>query len=104
MTPDEISVIFERFSQLESGTKARGGGLGLGLSIVKKLLELHGGRILVKSSKGVGSTFSFVLPMTSAKIKTVSEKKNTPKVNGKGGGDPWTGKKILVVDDMEHNH
>lgn len=101
MTPNEISVIFDRFSQLESGTKGRGSGLGLGLSIVKKLLELHGGRILVKSTKGVGSSFSFVLPMATA--KTAAKKNDAPPARDMGV-DPWAGKKILVVDDMEQNH
>jgi signal transduction histidine kinase len=104
MTPEEISVIFDRFSQLESGTKRRAGGLGLGLSIVKKLLELHGGRILVKSTKGVGSAFSFVLPMTTAKRITSGKKKKKPGKNGTADAEPWSGRKILVVDDLEHNH
>ncbi|MBT4431217.1 MAG: GAF domain-containing protein, partial [Nitrospinaceae bacterium] len=103
MTPDEISVIFERFSQLESGINTRAGGLGLGLGIVKKLLEMHGGRILVKSTKGVGSTFSLILPMTAANEKTATRKKRKPE-SAALSGDPWAGKKILIVDDTEENH
>jgi signal transduction histidine kinase/CheY-like chemotaxis protein len=106
MTPDEINVIFERFSQLESGMNRRAGGLGLGLSIVKKMLELHDGRILVKSTKGVGSAFSFVLPMIAVKHPSARKKPGgrTGSGSGKTRPEPWSGKNILVVDDLEHNH
>ena len=104
MTPDEINVIFERFSQLESGTNRRAGGLGLGLSIVKKMLELHDGRILVKSTKGVGSAFSFVLPMIAVKNPSAQKKPGSRTGSGKTGPEPWSGKNILVVDNLEHNH
>jgi two-component system, NtrC family, sensor histidine kinase KinB len=57
--PDYLNRIFERFVQVPG---SRSGGAGLGLSISKKLVELHGGRISVESELGKGSTFTFSLP------------------------------------------
>lgn len=62
MTPEETKVIFDRFHQLESGRAHRAGGLGIGLSLVRELVALHGGRIWVEGKKGRGSTFFFALP------------------------------------------
>jgi len=58
----EQERLFEPYQQLEE-ERARLGGLGLGLSLSKKLVELHGGQIWVQSEKGKGSTFSFSIPM-----------------------------------------
>jgi len=55
-----LNRIFERFVQVPG---ARSGGAGLGLSISKKLVELHGGQIGVRSELGKGSTFTFLLPI-----------------------------------------
>jgi len=62
---DEQKVIFNEFRQSGRTTRRGYGGLGLGLAICKRLVELHGGRISVYSSgdEGAGSTFSFTLPV-----------------------------------------
>jgi signal transduction histidine kinase/DNA-binding response OmpR family regulator len=60
MTPEETAHVFEVFYQGEGGQK---GGSGLGLSLSKALVELHGGSLLVSSIKGKGSRFSIVLPI-----------------------------------------
>lgn len=57
----DFSRIWEAFSQLEAGNAFRSGGLGLGLTIVKKIVELHGGRVGLVSQVGRGSTFSVFL-------------------------------------------
>src|SRR5262249_44465341 len=57
---DYLGRIFERFVQVPG---ARSGGAGLGLSIAKKIVELHGGTIGAESEPGRGSTFSFSLPV-----------------------------------------
>jgi two-component system phosphate regulon sensor histidine kinase PhoR len=54
--------IFERFYKVDRA-RVRGGGTGLGLSIARNVLQQHGGRIWVESEEGVGSTFSFALPV-----------------------------------------
>jgi len=58
----EIPRIFDKFYQVEEHMTRRVGGLGLGLSIAKRAVELHGGEIWAESVLGQGSTFSFTLP------------------------------------------
>ena len=62
----ERERIFERFYQVEPHLTRRHGGMGLGLSIAKELVELHGGRIWVESVEGKGSRFTFTLPSEGA--------------------------------------
>ncbi|MFW5691728.1 MAG: GAF domain-containing protein [Chloroflexota bacterium] len=63
MTTDDVARIFERFSQVDGSSTRRAGGTGLGLTITRQLIEMHGGEIRVDSEPGVGSTFSFTIPM-----------------------------------------
>ncbi|WP_437878827.1 ATP-binding protein [Sorangium sp. So ce513] len=62
--PDFLPFVFDRFSQADSSTTRRHGGLGLGLAIVRHLVELHGGRASARSEgEGRGATFEVVLPV-----------------------------------------
>ncbi len=65
ISKDDQKLLFEPYRSLESD-RERLSGLGLGLSLSKKLVELHGGRIWVKSEKGKGSIFGFSIPLTAA--------------------------------------
>jgi PAS domain S-box-containing protein len=63
--PEFLPYVFDRFRQADASTSRRHGGLGLGLSIVRQLVELHGGSVGVKSDgTGLGSTFIVSLPIT----------------------------------------
>jgi signal transduction histidine kinase len=62
--PREQERIFDRFYQVEPSLTRRFEGMGLGLSIAKGMVELHGGRIWVDSVEGMGSSFTFALPLS----------------------------------------
>lgn len=101
--PDgETDSIFERFRQLEGGYTRRGGGLGIGLSLVHNLISLHQGRIWVESEVGKGSTFTFALPKSD-------ETPSTPRAPAKETAvslddTPWKDKSVLIVDDIQQYH
>ena len=63
--PDEQQMIFEEFHQVGGKTKSSNQGTGLGLTITKRLVELHGGRISVDSAYSQGSSFSFTIPLAA---------------------------------------
>lgn len=65
--PGEITKLFEPFQQLDASSARQYEGTGLGLALTKRLVELHGGKIWVKSEYGKGSTFSFLLPIKPTK-------------------------------------
>jgi two-component system phosphate regulon sensor histidine kinase PhoR len=62
--PESLYRVFERFYRVDKARSREQGGTGLGLSIVKHIIDAHHGSVNVESSVGLGSTFSFVLPLT----------------------------------------
>jgi len=86
-----LKMIFERFRQVEGDLAVIKGGSGLGLSISKAYVEMLGGKITVESKLGVGSTFSFTLPLVESKPNPVSIADQKYQVETK------TDKKIIIL-------
>lgn len=92
--PAFLPYVFDYFRQAESAKTRSEGGLGLGLAIVRHLVELHGGRITVASpGVGQGATFTIFLPTLKTSEESASE------INVSQGSRNLEGVKILVVDD-----
>lgn len=70
----DLPRVFDRFYQVESHLTRRHGGMGLGLSVAKVMVEMHGGRIWAESTEGLGSTFTFLLPVKSKMDISETEK------------------------------
>ncbi len=68
----DLPYIFDRFFQVESHLTRRHGGMGLGLSVAKAMVEIHGGRIWAESMEGKGSNFTFLLPVDPAQAEAGS--------------------------------
>jgi signal transduction histidine kinase len=105
IAPEHLPFIFERFRQVDSSTTRKYGGLGLGLAIVRHLVELHGGSVSAESAGlGHGATFTVELP-TRALDGEAPEATGTGA--SAGASDPsnaptlLSGVRILVIDDDE---
>lgn len=66
---ENIEKIFQKFTQLDSGSSRKYGGTGIGLAITKQFVDLHGGRIWAQSRYGEGSTFTFLIPLVAKKTE-----------------------------------
>jgi signal transduction histidine kinase len=62
IAPENQELIFEEFRQVGGDYAHKREGTGLGLTLARRLVELHGGRLWVKSQRGQGSTFTFSIP------------------------------------------
>ncbi|MFM9282315.1 hybrid sensor histidine kinase/response regulator [Paenibacillus jiagnxiensis] len=110
--PELHEDIFESFHRGEHTENMAVNGTGLGLSVTKRLIELHGGHIWVESQLGAGAVFTFTLPAAAEHASSASEpavvgQELSPDVRDAGGLTPRFGKKskytILAVDDDSVN-
>ncbi|MCB1193478.1 MAG: response regulator [Leptospiraceae bacterium] len=109
---DKFESIFQSFEQVDSSSDRMYGGTGLGLTVTKKLVELHGGTISLESELGKGSIFTFTLPISEEKankeeveiIRKIEDGPNTPEE--KENTIPVeinNNYKIMIVDDEPIN-
>jgi len=103
IAPDVLPFIFERFTQADSSSTRAHSGLGLGLALVKHLVELHGGSVDAQSpGEGKGATFVVRLPLTIAEIPAGLRPRLHPTastIEGLLPGPRLDGLRVLVVDD-----
>jgi CheY-like chemotaxis protein/anti-sigma regulatory factor (Ser/Thr protein kinase) len=104
IAPEFLPYVFDRFRQADQRTSRQHGGLGLGLAIVRHLVELHGGSVRAESpGKGQGSTFTVLLPVAPVYQSVGLEKRVHPAARDTlpvyECPDRLDGLKVLVVDD-----
>jgi CheY-like chemotaxis protein len=102
IAPELLPYIFDRFRQGDSETAQRQSGLGLGLSIARHLVELHGGTVTAASAgEGQGATFTISLPLHQAAVTTVTTKRDT---QARAVSLPrLAGVRVLLVEDEVDN-
>jgi PAS domain S-box-containing protein len=101
--PDFLPYVFERFRQAEAGTTRKTGGLGLGLAIVRHIVEMHGGTVEADSAgEGEGSTFRVLLPLMivhPAAMTSPREHPRTERLAPLTDLNDLSGIRVLAVDD-----
>lgn len=90
---DKLPHLFDEFYQVDRSLQRRHGGAGLGLAISKRFVEAHDGRIWAESEEGVGSTFSFALPIPGEHVSVSRLREGRPLESSPEARPP-----ILVVD------
>ena len=103
IAPEFLPHVFERFRQQDGSTTREHGGLGLGLAIVRHLVEQHGGRVSAESPGArAGSTFTISLPVAAVKAPAEAPPgaRRPSHVATKDGAPPLDGVRVLVVDDQ----
>lgn len=106
IAPEDQAKVFEKFKQAGDTLTDKPKGTGLGLPICKEIVEHHGGQLWLESQVGVGSTFSFSLPIQRTGIKPLDLEKLMQQLREQVGASSGTKRngpaEILVVDDEQH--
>jgi CheY-like chemotaxis protein len=102
---DFLPHVFERFRQADAGTTRKTGGLGLGLSIVRHIVEMHGGTVEASSAgEGKGSTFRVRLPLMIVHMDSVQTRREHPRTERRTaltGLADLSGIRVFAIDDEE---
>jgi CheY-like chemotaxis protein/anti-sigma regulatory factor (Ser/Thr protein kinase) len=92
LDPDTATQVFELFFQAKQGIHRAKGGLGIGLTLVRRIVELHGGEVSVTSEgPGHGATFKVQIPAIEAPLEKTQKRRTAPRFQ----------RKVLVVEDAE---
>ena len=102
ISPENIHLLFQSFSQIDASMTRKYGGTGLGLAISQHLVELLGGTIWVESTQGIGSDFQFFIKVEVPKNHSTIEA-NSNYLSKDGNPNPLLGLKFLGVDDNATN-
>lgn len=98
---EKLNTIFESFSQADASVTRKYGGSGLGLTIVKQLVELQRGKITVRSEEQEGSTFIVLIPYTTGKARNLAQ--STPRDKLKHTDEHTKDLRVLLVEDNDIN-
>ncbi|MDB5880577.1 MAG: putative histidine kinase, atypical hybrid [Ramlibacter sp.] len=99
LEPARLSAVFEMFSQVESALSRSRGGLGIGLSLAQRLVQMHGGTVEARSAGlGQGSEFSVRLPLVGA-VEQLQQTAPDSTASPVAGSAPSAALRILVADD-----
>lgn len=101
MTPDQLKIIFDNFTQADFSITRKFGGTGLGLSIVYKLIQLLQGEITVNSVQNAGTTFRFTLPRYHLDYKKINQSLLLPAAKLGKANTVLKSKRILLIEDDE---
>ena len=100
--PEFVPFVFERFRQADNSYTRQVGGLGLGLAIVRHLVEMHGGNVSVESGgENKGATFKVTLPVIVEPLTAESQQQNSDDSLEKSESETSKGSHILLVEDNE---
>ena len=101
ITPEFLPWVFERFRQADSSSSRRYGGLGIGLTLVKQLTDLHLGSVRVESEgEGRGATFTVRLPVSTDRVRRVTRDPRRYEPQTDSAADvALDGVRVLYVDD-----
>ncbi|WP_204141012.1 ATP-binding protein [Halomicronema sp. CCY15110] len=107
ISPEKRALLFRPFQQIDSSLTRRHEGTGLGLALTKRLAEMHGGTVSLKTDTEVGSTFCIWLPLhemrdvaPAAAEPTVDQPASSDKTSD---GKAFNGQSVLVVEDQPYN-
>jgi len=103
IAPEDLERLFKAFIQIDSALNRKYQGTGLGLSLVKRIVELHGGQVAVRSEVGVGSCFTIALPYTHPTSLSPNSETEPQPISNLNLSKQISSDLILLAEDNEAN-